>query len=416
MDNQPQPTEEQVEKKLFFLKITLLLIIICGVIFTLINLKNKGSIFSNIQTETNIINPMNVEQPFVEDIANMDSFDEVAKKYSSNASIFYNLGGKVAYGIDKDRWHMFIVYDGKEFGKEYESAHSPAIVNGKLAYIAVQDNKMVIVYDGKEIGKEYSSPDLVLTGITDLTGKIAYIVSTTLTNLSQSKSFIVYDGKEFGKEYDNATHPAVINGKLVYEAKKDGKKFFVYDGKEIGKEYDILGNPIDVGGKMVWVAVKNNKGIIFYDGKEIGGEYDNIDSPTAINGKLVYIAKKDGKAFIVYDGKEIDGKYDSIDFPIGIKGKLAYMVKRDGKEFIVYDGKEIGKEYDYIISSKVFNINEKLAYVVLKDNKQVIVYDGKEYPLLYSPDNPNNFTLASTEGGYIFIIQKDNKIVVLSEK
>jgi hypothetical protein len=426
MDNQIQPVDMGIKRRIF-LKIffpTLILILVAGAFLGLMKLKTEHeskTISDGDRAKTKALTLINEKQLADKPIENnplsvMSSYDEIAKKYSSNVPLFYNLNGKVAYGVYKKPLSdsLFIVYEGKEIGREYDSAHSPAIVNGVLAYTALKDGMQVIVYGGEEIGKKYSSASTVFTEITDLNGKIGYIVS--FDDKDKRRSFIVYDGKEFGKEYDYVLQPSIINGVLTYRAEKDGKWRVVYDGKEI---HDTLSFPVGFEGKLAYTIIKNSKSFIIYDGKEIGKEYDNVGSPTFVNGDLAYLAKKDGREFIIYEGKEVGKEYDNVVSFTLIDGKLAYMVEQNnGKKFIVYDGKEFGKEYSTVIGYRVLNINDQLAFEAMKnDSKKIfLAYDKKEYPLLYGPDNSDNFTLAKTIGGSVFMIEKDNKIIVLGEK
>ncbi len=57
-----------------------------------------------------------------------------------------NVGGKLAYIAFKDK-KSFIVYNGKEIGKEYDNVEKPIDINGKLAYIATKDKKRFVVME-----------------------------------------------------------------------------------------------------------------------------------------------------------------------------------------------------------------------------------------------------------------------------
>jgi hypothetical protein len=56
------------------------------------------------------------------------------------------IGGKAAYSVKKGE-KKFIVYDGKELGKEYDSAELPFVFNSKLAFFAKQGEKSFIVIE-----------------------------------------------------------------------------------------------------------------------------------------------------------------------------------------------------------------------------------------------------------------------------
>jgi hypothetical protein len=310
----------------------------------------------------------------------------ISKKFAYTAAVI----------DEKGEEKRFIVYDGKEVGKEYDATVYPVSIGGKLAYTALKNNKVFVVYDGKEIGKEYNSA----RNPADIGGRLLYFAT------KDDKYFLVYDGKEYDSFVN--TEFLDVNGALAYMAIKDGKKFIVYNGKEIGKEYDEISSMLVLDGKLAYIAqvypTDNilGKSFIVYDGKEIGKEYDLASELSIYDGKFLYTAtriiSKDkykpydikGKSFVVYDGKEIGKEYDNASFPISIGGKLAYIAEKDNKSFVVFDGKKISDQYDSVLS--IQSIGEKLVYYVKNNdggkNKFFIVYDGKKIGEKYDTSLP----------------------------
>ena len=244
------------------------------------------------------------------------------------------IGEKLAYIASQDG-KSFIVYDGKEIGKEYDSVDSISGIVGKLGYTAYKDGKSFIVYDGKEIGKAEAYTDATLT---DLNGKPVYIFGKSYKK--DYKKIIFYNGK---KTVVNQVPPflagglARVAGKIAYiDNTRSGEEFVVYDGKK-GKAYDHVFDITDVGGKLMYSVVDDGKSFFVYDGKEIGERNDWPSVPFIINGKLGFSGSKNGKTFIFYDGKEIYQGYDDSDIygPVTANGKSAFLITNKKKDFIL---------------------------------------------------------------------------------
>ncbi len=208
-----------------------------------------------------------------------------------------NISGKLTYLAAKNSTY-FIISDGKKIVSD-ASYYGFAEVDGKLAYVS---NTKGLVYDGKEYGKEYDGANRPVS----LNKKLAY----TAIELKDKKTFFVYDGKEYGKEYGFAINPFWLNGKLGFVAATQEKGYFiVYDGREITGDYSLTGerNIKIIKGKMAYLVNRKINGVvepfyksvIFYDGKYIGENYDEILDFIDVNGKLVYIAKKGKESFLV---------------------------------------------------------------------------------------------------------------------
>lgn len=320
--------------------------------------------------------------------------------------------------------NSFIVYDGVELGKEYESVGSPKNISGKLAYSAIKkDGKQIIIYDGKEIGKEYDG----VLDFGEVGGKLLYIAFKSIGH-GVTKNFIIFGGKVFGEEngffmprisIDKKDYFKVVNGKLAYMANENhqNKWFIVYDGAKLGKQYDEITVPEEINGKLTYMANKNGKNFIVYDGLEIGKEYDRADYPIEVNGKLAYFAKKDKKTFVVFDGKEIGNEYVGdyfIESPKEIGGKLAYKIRLFSaiKSIVVYDGNEYGKEYDSI-DGDLMSVNDKLLYKAIKgnkdflDSKNFIIYNGNE-----SKEYDGTSNIVSVNGKLAYLASKNGNFYI----
>ena len=292
------------------------------------------------------------------------------KEYDS-IYLLKNVGGKVAYQVtSRSPYKEFLVYDGIEYGKEYNT-FVYSFIGEKLAYIASQDGKSFIVYDGKEIGKEYDSVD----SISGIDGKLGY------TAYKDGKSFIVYDGKEIGEAeaYTDATLTD-LNGKPVYifgkSYKKDYKKIIFYNGKKtvVNQVPPFLAQGMaSVAGKIAYIDdTRSGKQFVVYDGKK-GKAYDYVSDITDVGGKLMYGVNNDNKQFFVYDGKEIGERNDWPSVPFIINGKLGFSGSKNGKTFIFYDGKEIYQGYDDSDIYGPVTINGKSAFLITNKKKDFIL-------------------------------------------
>lgn len=307
----------------------------------------------------------------------------VGKKYDWISGLL-NVNGKLAY-VAQDNNKMFVVFDGKE-GKKYAAENIIMInINGKLAYKVVleEEKGQFVVFDGKE-GKKYGAVSL----LTDINGKLAYAANENGEGFciaSYGKQLIVFDGTE-GKRYDFVCHPTNINGKLAYLASSEEQEFVVFDGKE-GKKYEEAGKPINVGGKLAYRAYEHGERFVVFNGVE-GKRYYKyaVSELVDIDGKLAYKARTAGniEEFVVFNG--VEGKrYENIYNLINIGGKLAYAVReqladRTYQQFVVFDGVE-GKKYKtgyYPASLILMDIGGKLAYGVRTEKGHVVVFDGVE--------------------------------------
>jgi len=154
------------------------------------------------------------------------------------------ISGKLAFVGTTLTGNEVIVYDGKEYGSEYDKVYKPMLINGRLVYSAYSKNGAETIYYIVDGDKVYTDTNdyYSISYPVDINGKLAFEAYVGGTKAeSNGKSIIIYDGKKYGEQYDWASEIFNANGKLGYIAKEGlgvGKTFLVVDGEEIGKEYN----------------------------------------------------------------------------------------------------------------------------------------------------------------------------------
>jgi hypothetical protein len=322
-----------------------------------------------------------------------------------------DVGGKPACEIS-DGKRLAILYKGKKYGTGYDNLDFDLLQPPmeKLAYAGQKNGRWFIVYDGVEYGREYEYVGftgweyevseeqkdlnpyyavndsggvkyyLLALVYSEINGKLAYFAGRG------NKEFLVYDGRELGGQYD-ALMPVVAEykGKPIYAAIKNNKSFFVHDGQEIGTEYEGIwwATPMEVDGKLAYAAMKDNRSVLVYDGKEVGSCPEGYRFPTVsgylmkiIQGKIAYSCWGSPHDIVVYDGKTYES---DIGFFQEINGKLVYSAKNveKGRRVLMYREspdaaeEELGKGYDYI--DFVTQSNGKIVYSASKGNEQYLI-------------------------------------------
>ena len=331
------------------------------------NLDQKAPIAESVPTKA---------QPLGEKFAKFgDEYDTIF------LSTIFVLNGKLAYEV-QDKGDSYIVYDGKEIGREYDSVQSVVKIGEKLAFLAIKDRRSFIVYDGVELGKEYQSVQEPM----NIGGDLGYRAQRYINGVVSW--YGVYKGKEITEEYGtfsfdplSADQLAVVDGKLAYVAQKGQSWFVVYDGAPVGEKYGRSSLPKNINGKLAYTAITGEKVYVVYDGKEIGKEYDSAGDPTELNGKLAYFAQQGKNFFVVYDGKKYGKEYDkdAMRFisktPKAIGGKLAYEVydAKAQKRRVIYDDALLGGDYDQVDYKSMTIIGGKLTYIAANEKESVVV-------------------------------------------
>ncbi len=272
----------------------------------------------------------------------------------------------LAYFIPRLR---ILVYDGKQINGSLYPNRLPVEVNSSLAFELIKDNffeTRTIMYNGKEYGTQYKDAFQP----TEINGKLAYIASNNET-VFRGKTFIVYDGKEIGKQYGSVSSPEEVNEKLVYTAYSTPETgtgtndcgFLVYEGREYGKigstdKQNCAFKPFILNGKFCYVYArrlsesKYNYTLVCNE-KEIGhlGEEINGNGYLIINKKLVY-----SQRIVIPNNGLITG--DNND---------ALVNEYGGKEYrIIYDGKEVVRiSYPYLLNN-IWDVDGKLAIGIIK--------------------------------------------------
>jgi hypothetical protein len=249
-----------------------------------------------------------------------------------------------------------LVYNGSEISNaSYDYVWSYTIIDGKIAYLASKAGetytalkinpqtsesrrdippegiKSVVVYDGVEYGREYDTVSFPM----DAGGKLLYIA------LSKGKEFTVLGGLK-GKEYDEISEPVSLDGKPAYIAEKGNDSILVYDGREM-QSYDRIdvSSLRVVDGKISYLAAdsstKKGKYFIVYDGVEIGKDYDSVLSFAASGEKQAYVADKKTARSVVYADGDTGKQYSKIDAGslTFYEGKLTFAAQKNGIWYVV---------------------------------------------------------------------------------
>ena len=149
---------------------------------------------------------------------------------------------------------MLVVYDNEVVNEcngtspvFWSTIGSPIFVNGKAAYVTDDHGRWYVIYDCKES----NAYDLV-SDLTEIDGKLAYIAQNT----RQEEYFAVYDGVE-SQRYSFIEN-FVIRTRLAYVAQKYYKQGWVVvvGDKEVGL-YDSISGLSEINGKLRFNAVKN---------------------------------------------------------------------------------------------------------------------------------------------------------------
>ncbi len=164
-----------------------------------------------------------------------------------------------------DTW--FVVYDGKDIGKEYDRIQQIKSIDGKLAYMGqISDPySYEVIYNGNKIAGPYTG----IEELRDLKGKLLFRI---ILSYDPWKEAVFFNGQQIGGEYETTLggghSPVYINGKIAFNVNEgcrksirdpNCKQFIVYDGKEIGKEYDLASVATNVGEKLAFIAQKNDE-------------------------------------------------------------------------------------------------------------------------------------------------------------
>ena len=220
---------------------------------------------------------------------------ELGKEYDSVTGLAV-YDGKIAYTAWKDGKPV-IVYDGKVIPTDYDYVELLSEMNQSLSYIAVRGSSTIIYYDGRTIGLDEGYDQVYMPVL--VSGKLAYQA------FKGNESFLVYDGKKIYAPFAGEKIGGVyqdVGGLLAYNVlEADGKQYVIYDGREYGKGagYDSVYGYDSADGKLIYEAVKDGRTIIVYDGREISLDYDPVTNPQVISGKVMFAGKRDGVWYIV---------------------------------------------------------------------------------------------------------------------
>ena len=198
-----------------------------------------------------------------------------------------DVGGIPAAYVRDSKFRSHIIFNGSDYGEEYNIAGEPWDVCGDIAFYANNDPSYV--------PKPFYTSSIAISD-----GKVETTSDDALP------FFIVYKGEEIGKEYDSVLYAIESNCKLAFVAEKNDRDFVVYDGQKASKEYRTITDLVDIDGKLAFNALnEDRKFLINYDGRELGLMYERVFTPINAGGKLAYIALKNCKPVFKEFGGEM---------------------------------------------------------------------------------------------------------------
>lgn len=279
-----------------------------------------------------------------------------------------------------------------KLGTAYQSAENPFVVGGKIGYIAQRkdNNKEIIVYDGKEYGGQYDR----ISSPTDVNGKLAFVAAE---NLRFRQHYLYFDGHvtTLSKEYWGPIYLYSVGEKPAFAAtlKDETTDAVVMDGKEIGRYRHV--NPISAG---------------TYSG------ITDINGKTAFVSQ-VKVGENQWKNAVYFDGKEI-GRYDSVYFLTNVGGRLAYAVVDGEQNYsryrIVINGQYLGNEYvdSWAGGEKLVVFNGKLAYIAPGGS---VMVEGQPLATAVTR-SPHHLFVYQNQLAFIEGKQADNSLIIGEKK
>jgi hypothetical protein len=242
----------------------------------------------------------------------------------------------------------FIVYDSKEYGKEYHTTSAPFELGGKFMFL------------GRH-GETWSDPwEMVIDGkVTSLKGRnhgnFAVVDGKFLyTHRIGKKLVVVFDDIEYGAEFDTVYEPEIFDQYFVFRALHGTTSYVVLNGTQ-KIEYDgTAPTPTAysvVSGKLFFLQQKTNgsQAIITHAGKKKANLIPRFNdlhvsnstslgrTPVEWRGKLAYSAISDNTHYVVYDDMYVPLGYDEIGPLHMIGGKLAFSASKNGKVYILIE-------------------------------------------------------------------------------
>lgn len=290
----------------------------------------------------------------------------------------HDVGGKLAYAFENNDGTSGVVYDGQVVSGAYQKVGILPIaeVGGTLAYEAYKGDKQIIVWNGKEYGEQY---DMALSP-TDVGGKLAYLAQIGKVRPS-IKQIVVWDGKEYGTDFTQTNDIRDIGGKLAFHGRKASSEYIVVGDKQYGP-YGSVRWLQEKDGHSIAQVSNGNASFYVVDGVEIGKGFDYLaDQYAFVEGKFAFSGSKNKKITIVYDGQEIGSGGASLESgPYNVKGQLAYVAANpDGTSQLIVGGQTVGLKISDPVHNVAVSDGGKVAIETENANKEIVVYlDGKE--------------------------------------
>ncbi len=269
--------------------------------------------------------------------------------YCARAPIMKEAFGKLLFAVyDKTNWFVFL--DGEKIAtfdavSPYDFARTGAstvkymgVIGGKLVLNGFKNGKRILLADGVVIGEEY---DKVLFPFC-VDGKLAYLAIEENQEHQEQKpehqEYLIIDNKVV----DSAKQIFVSNldscipfSKLEYVKAVDDKDIRVVGGVE-QKKYESIGGARNFDGKRAYIARENGSEFVLFNSVP-SEKYERIEFRYFMNDALIFIGKNytDGgyldyqKFLQVFHGPRA-GPYGAVHYkPKEYKDKLEFLVLKD---------------------------------------------------------------------------------------
>ena len=339
--------------------------------------------------------------------------EQIGEAYEEVSELVFDNDGSVVFKVTTGA-RQFVVKNGKRVGNEYEEVGNPVPSpnDGSVVFRAQLRGKSFLVNGGVKVP---GSEGVIGDPVFDAQGKMAYMAE------KNDKMILVSGDREYGHDDPGITTWTMSpSGSIAYVANNPNaypsSAYVVKDGVKVyGQETAAaFGKPAlsSDGKSMAIVAVRHmgGKARVLLDGEQVGGEYDRVKGlEFSSNGRsLMFIAEKDGKYLVVRDGTPVGDAYDRVwgttCSPDG--SSVALVALKDGKQFVILDGKQVNPPGFTAFGVPFFSPNGRsLAYLAWAGRQVFVVKDGRQaseafdgvHSLKNSPDG-TGILFAATRG------------------
>jgi hypothetical protein len=374
---------------------------------SLLNSQSLCSFVYNTEIKRNcLVNALPISQTS-DSTTDQQDFVIVETDYS-NISDLKEINGKLAYkfevggtSIAKSSDQSGILYDGEVISSVYEKVgHRPiADINDKIAYEAYKGDRRVIVWNGQEYGLEYDDAFDPL----EIGGTLAYYAFKTDEG-GDRKTILIHNGIEYHGVLDEVESVGEINGIPILGGSGNRYGYVVQGSQEYGPYSSIP--HVQVKDGNYWAEVRSYqvepygdrefRDLYLVNGEEVAVNLEGyIEQATFIEDTFTYSFRRDDRHYIMFGDEFIGEAYADVDGPFDVNGKLGYLaIMTDGTSQMIVDGVPTGPVF-----------NDKVMVIRVSDGGQiaVLVGDTDEYYLGNSVYLDGEEVFSGTSAGMLFV-------------